>query len=110
MSAEQLLDSIFRATNLPETMDARDLGQVQWTMQLPDPTEPTGGGINGNVRTFLDWFLRGDRDERAREVEGSVLQTLALLNNALVVNKVRATGGGLVTTLVNDASLSSDDI
>ncbi len=118
MSAEQLLDAIFRATNLPETMAIRDTGEgpgsVQWTMKLPDPTEPTSvsgdGGVNANVRTFLDWFLRGDRDERAREVEGSILQALGLLNNALVVNKVRATGGGLVTTLVNDATLTNDDI
>ncbi len=110
MAAEQLLDSVFQATNLNDTMATRDLGDVLWTGQLPDPTEPTGGGVNASIRTFLDHFLRGTRDDRAREVEGSILQALDLLNNTLIVNKIRANGGGLVTTLVNDASLTDNDV
>src|SRR5262249_4128739 len=83
-----------------------------WTGQLPDPTEPAGASCSpcAPVRTFLDHFLRGTRDDRAREVEGSILQALDLLNNTLIVNKIRANGGGLVTTLLNDASLTDEDV
>jgi len=110
MTAEQLLDSVSQATNLNDTMATRDLGDVLWSGQLPDPTEPTGGGVNATVRGFLNDFLRGTRDDRAREAEGSILQALNLLNNTLIVNKVLATGGGLVTTLVNDGTLTDEDV
>lgn len=110
MTAEQLVDSIFLATNVGETLATRDIGNVSWTMKLPDPTEPTGGGANGTVRDFLNTFLRGTRDERKREPGGSILQSMALLNNPLVVNRIRATGGGLVQTLLADASLTDGDI
>src|SRR5262249_9870299 len=96
MTAEQLVDSVFPSTNVGQTLATRDIGNVSWTMKLPDPTEPTGGGANGTVRDFLNTFLRGTRDERKRESGGSILQAMGLLNNPLVVNRIRATGGSLV--------------
>jgi hypothetical protein len=80
-------------------------------MQFPDPIEPrAGGGENANTRSFLNIFLRGNRDTSNREPEGSILQALGLMNNTLVVNRVKANGGGLVTTLVNNANMSNEEI
>lgn len=113
MTAEQLLDSVYLATGLNDTLTIRDtpathnMGTVQWAMKMPDPTEPT----QANIRDLLNTFLRGTRDDRVREPEGSMLQAMALLNNNLIVNKIRSTtAGSLVRTLLNEPGLTDGDL
>ncbi|MCU1257154.1 MAG: hypothetical protein JWO80_39, partial [Bryobacterales bacterium] len=42
------------------------------------------------VSQFLDSFLRGDRDSNPRRQDGSILQTLNLMNDPFIENRVKA--------------------
>jgi hypothetical protein len=55
-----------------------------YAMQLPD----TAGAPGGTVAAFLDSFLRGNRDDVPRKGEGSVLQALNLMNDAMVESRL----------------------
>ena len=45
----------------------------------------------GSVTTFLDTFLRGDRDVNPRRQDGSILQALDMMNDPFVETRVKAT-------------------
>src|SRR5262249_20788422 len=107
MTAEQLTDAVFTATGLPSSFDIDGIGTVEWTMQLPDPIEPRGGGSAGIVRNFLNLFMRGNRDTEARRPDGSILQALAMMNNLTVVDRIQSGKQGLPDLLAQDASLSN---
>lgn len=81
LPAEQLLDAIVRATNVPVSFQVNGLGTVTSAMKLPDPLE---GLRNVNGR-FLDEFGRGDRDDNPRSNDTSISQSLALMNDFTVV-------------------------
>ena len=53
---------------------------VDWAMQLPDTT---GGNVG-----FLNSFLRGNRDTNLRSGDASILQSLTLMNNGFVTNRI----------------------
>ena len=59
-----------------------------YAMQFPDVADSVDGATN----TFLDSFLRGNRDDQARKQDGSILQALNLMNSTFVVNRSHATG------------------
>lgn len=110
MTAEQLADSIYKSTGIPGDFNIEGIGPVQWTMQFPDTSEPRGAGAeNAYTRTFLNNFLRGNRNTSVRSREGSTLQALALMNNNLVHNRVRRGRGGIVDTLI-DSTMTADEI
>lgn len=109
MTAEQVLDAVYQATGIAGDFTTRDNTPVQWAMQMPDPTEPVNGTEAGATRTFLNTFLRGDRFSQARTPEGSTLQALALMNNAVIQNRVRVGRGGLVDTLIA-SDMTTDQI
>ena len=94
---EEVMDSIVQVSNIPNTqLNVPSLGgRLPWAMQLPDtsrtPAEPLG--------SFLNSFLRGNRIEEERRLDGSVLQALNLMNDAFVHTRTRASGNG------DDASL-----
>ncbi len=137
LDSEELHDAIVTATNLPNsyTMSVNgtnttflgyqlqdDAGaktrDVVWAMQLPEPIEPR---TNGGARAFLDSFLRGDRDQKLRTNEASILQSLNMMNNTMVTNRItqgaRITGvpntpeiPSTVRRLLADTSLSNEQI
>ncbi|HET8548394.1 MAG TPA: DUF1553 domain-containing protein, partial [Bryobacteraceae bacterium] len=94
LDAEEIHDAIVQATgNLPRytwalaNRDALPVNAtipvsepVNWAMQLPSTTDGPG---------FLNTFLRGDRDAQLRSQAGSILQQLALMNDAFVTTRVR---------------------
>jgi hypothetical protein len=104
LDAEELHDAIIIATGLPPTTADPDNGNrqrvgyrmvndnnpqqttywVEWAMQLPEPTEPRNSGNNA----FLNSFLRGDRDQKLRTDDPSILQALNMMNNVFVTNRV----------------------
>jgi Protein of unknown function (DUF1549)/Protein of unknown function (DUF1553) len=85
LMAEQALDAIARATNVPITYTVTGLGTVTAAMKLPDTTEPR----NNVYGRFLDEFGRGNRDDQARTNDTSIAQALSLMNDAtVVVNRV----------------------
>lgn len=104
LEAEELHDAIVLATGVPPTFNDPDNGNrarvgyrmvndlnpqgttfwVEWAMQLPEPTEPRNSGNNA----FLNSFLRGDRDQKLRTDDPSILQALNMMNNGFVMGRI----------------------
>lgn len=112
LDAEEIHDAIIKATGIGVTYQLRDtLNQptftVNWAMQLPDTSEPRGNG----VISFLNSFIRGDRDVKPRSNEASIQQALNLMNNSFVMNRIHQNNAGsLVARLLADASLTPTQI
>lgn len=99
--SEELHDAVTQATNsIPSyningfskdstvySVVSPGFGPVSYAMQLPDVVGMPGGSIT----TFLDTFLRGDRDVNPRRQDGSILQALDMMNDSFVETRVKAT-------------------
>jgi hypothetical protein len=101
LSAEELHDAIAQTSNVPvnitfgiNSSDRTQTRTVNWAMQTPAPT------ARGGSATFLDAFYPGDREDNERRRDGSDQQALALMNNAFVMNRTRATGTGPTASLL----------
>ncbi|HEV7919323.1 MAG TPA: DUF1553 domain-containing protein [Thermoanaerobaculia bacterium] len=95
LMAEEVLDAIFRATNVGGTIFVSTGTPVTKAMQIPDPWE------GGEFYSFLNNFGRGNRDDDERSSESSIVQALALMNNRVVTSRVSAAANGsVVKTLV----------
>jgi hypothetical protein len=87
LMAEETLDAIARATNVPITYNVNGIGTLTSAMKLPDTTEPRAQ--NNVYGRFLDEFGRGNRDDQARSNDTSIAQALSLMNDqTVVVNRV----------------------
>jgi len=86
LTSEALLDSVVKATGVPIQFNVQGLGIVNKAMSLPDTTEarrrPEG--------FLMDEFGRGNRDDVPRNNDGSIAQALALMNDAVVTSRLRA--------------------
>ncbi len=122
LGGEEIHDAIVKATGIYPVTTFRDasgqnlivLGypivgddgvktrEVTWAMQLPEPLEPRQ---RGDVRTFLDSFLRGNRDSNRRVQDSSILQALNLMNNAFVRDRIHV--GNRITNLPNTGEIPS---
>ncbi len=87
LDGEEVHDAITKATGIatPYTVNGFDAA-FPWAAQLPDPQEPR---TNGNSRTFMDAFLRGNRDTVQRSREGSIIQQLSLMNHVFVSTRLK---------------------
>ena len=55
-------------------------------MELAEPGEPR---TDGNVATFLNMFLRGNRDSQPRSQDLSILQRLNIMNDQFITNRLK---------------------
>jgi len=121
LKAEELHDSIIMATNLPATTTYRENGvgktvigypltnedggkkirEVKWAVQFPEPIEPRQ---NDETRSFLDSFLRGNRDYSQRSNAGSILQALSMMNHPFVFARTESTE---INDIANSPSIQS---
>lgn len=102
LDAEEIHDAVVKATGVPTnyTLQSALIPAVQWAMQLPDTREPRAGA--GNVIQFLDSFGRGDRDQLLRRSDGSLLQTLNMMNSPFVMGRIhQANAGSRVSALLS---------
>ena len=92
LDAEEIHDAVAKATGIlgNYTLVGSDLASVQWAMQLPDTREPRNNG----AATFMNSFGRGDRDTTFRRSDGSLLQTLNMMNNAFVTTRIHQNNAG----------------
>ena len=74
-----------------------------FAMQFPEVVGTDTGG-------FLDSFFRGNRDDQPRRQDGSILQALNLMNNPIVENRIKATGGTPSQLIVQNLSKSNMDL
>jgi hypothetical protein len=113
LDAEEIHDSIIKATGIGVTYQMRDtLNQntftVNWAMQLPDTVEPR---TNPQSANFLNSFIRGDRDVKPRSLEPSIMQALNLMNHQFVMSRIHnANNGSTVQKLLADPNLTATQI
>ncbi len=93
MWAEEIHDAVVQSSGtLPSYtitgFTDQGFAKPAFAMQWPD----VAGSQDGNANTFLDSFLRGNRDDQPRKQDGSILQALNLMNHPLVISRVKATG------------------
>ena len=79
---------------------------VSMAMQLPDVTDMGGVGVNA----FLDSFLRGDRDLQQRRSDGSILQTLGLMNDPFVMSRIDPGGNNSNQLLSQNLNKPTDQM
>jgi hypothetical protein len=70
-------------------------------MQYPEPAKETS--------TLLAAFLPGDRDTNPRKPDGAIQQTLGLMNDSQVMNKLVSTGTGSAQSLLSLATASTNN-
>jgi Protein of unknown function (DUF1549)/Protein of unknown function (DUF1553) len=99
--AEEVHDSVVTAINTLPTYtvpgfsndsavygaNSPGFGKISFAMQAPDVVNMPDGGA---VSQFLDTFLRGNRDDQLRKGEGSILQTLGLMNDNFIESRIHA--------------------
>jgi hypothetical protein len=91
LDAEEIHDAIVKATGVGANYTFTYLPPAQWAMQLPDTREPRAGG---GVVQFLDAFGRGDRDLSPRRSDGSVIQSLTMMNNNFISSRIHQNNAG----------------
>jgi hypothetical protein len=101
--SEELHDAIVMSSGVIPTYNNATWGPQNYAMKLPEP-RATPDGANGAVTQFLDAFLRGNRDDQPRRPDGSIPQTLGLMNDNFVMSRVQPNVGLLkiVLTLPDD--------
>jgi len=108
LAAEEVFDAVTKATGVPASIPVSGgVPAVAWALQLPDVAEP---GARGGVGTFLNTFLRGDRDTDARSNAFSISQALLLLNDATVTSRIRASAPGSAVNKLIAANATPDEI
>jgi len=105
LDSEELHDALVESSGVPNNMRIAGFADpIPWAMQLPDTQTPGGA-----VGAFLNTFLRGDRDENPRRKDLSVAQSLDLMNDPFVIQRVRAsTATGLLARLLATPLSNSD--
>jgi Protein of unknown function (DUF1549)/Protein of unknown function (DUF1553) len=80
------------------------MGRPFYAMQFPDVIN-----TEGTTNAFLDSFLRGNRDDQPRRMDGSILQALNLMNASLVEGKLALTGATASKLMVATVALNNTD-
>ncbi len=109
--AEEIHDAVVQSSGtLPSytITGFTDLGfpNPSFAMQWPD----VSASRDGNANSFLDSFLRGNRDDQPRRAEGSILQALNLMNHPLVVSRVKASGATGSQLIMRNLNQSNPDL
>ena len=89
--SEEVHDAVAQSSNILPTYNNPAWGPQTWAMKLPEPANTPDGAV-GRLTTFLDAFLRGDRDEDPRRPDGSISQALSLMNDRFITDRTRSTG------------------
>ena len=103
LTAEEMLDAITRATNVPVSFTVSGIGTVTTAMKLPDTTE-SARNVYGR---FLDEFGRGNRDDTPRSNDASISQALSLMNDqTVVISRIHRTNSN--STVARTLASTSD--
>ncbi len=109
LDGEEVHDAICGATGVFNTY--LQWGQnVTFAMQLLDSVEPRTN--LGNAATFMNYFLRGNRDTQPRSQNTSVQQSMALMNDGFVTNKIHVTASPALQAVakLTDNNLIVDEL
>lgn len=110
LSAEQLYDAIAQATDVFVDIPVAGTGEkVKYAMQTRDPADFSGKALEG-ARALLAEFGQSNRDQGEKSLASSMAQASALLNSALVKERVKADRGRLNKLLKADPFLTNEAI
>lgn len=98
---EEVTDSISLSANIPNKFTFDNAIVSPWAMQYPEPAKETS--------TLLAAFLPGNRDDQPRKQDGSIQQTLGLMNDGQVMNKLVVSGAGSAQSLLSLATATKDN-
>ena len=107
--AEEVHDAIVQSSGILPSYTItgftdQGFNKPTYAMQLPDVVNMPAGDIGNN---FLNSFLRGNRDDQPRKQEGSILQSLNLMNNPFVEARLQATGTNAAPLIASNLSLDN---
>ena len=115
--AEEIHDALVQTSGLLPSYNLQatfphSSATESWAMRFPDTA---GTPDNGAVGRFLDSFWRGNRDDQNRLSDGSISQGLDLMNDPLVMTRIRGTASAQVPgsaglLLVKNLALSDDQL
>ena len=108
---EEIHDAVVQSSGLLPTYNIRGFSDsgfaaVSFAMQLPDTVNVPGGAAT----TFLDHFLRGNRDDQQRRGDGSILQALSLMNDNFIMTRIDPGGKQANQLLAQNLSRTSDEL
>ena len=90
LMGEEVHDAIATATGVFAKYTPRGFANtVLYAMQMPDTSEPSSNTNNAN--TFMNYFLRGNRDNVPRDTSPTILQSGALMNDTFMNTKFHMT-------------------
>jgi hypothetical protein len=102
MEGEEVHDTIQIATGVVGSYSIGGWATpANWAMQFPEPVEPRN---NANVLTFLNLFLRGNRDNQGRSQDATILQQLNLMNNTFVTQKAKVSASAVLRSIAQMTS------
>jgi hypothetical protein len=78
-------------------------------MQFPEPLG-VPDGATGPVSSFLNAFLRGNRDDQTRSDDGSISQALDLMNDNFVMSRVQFAKTPPSSLLQKTANLTNQQV
>jgi hypothetical protein len=96
--SEEVHDAVAMSSGLIPTYTNPSWGPLNYAMQFPEPIA-TPDGTGGAVATFLDYFLRGNRDDQTRRPDGSISQALGLMNDNFIMSRLQTNNGLLRNVL-----------
>ncbi len=115
LTAEEVHDAIEKATGVLGSYTIQGFTEpVQWAMELPETQGTNNAGeprSNSGVAAFLNFFLRGNRDQILRSDEATIFQALNMMNNNFVLSRIRNSNrNSTVSRLLADPSLSNPQV
>jgi hypothetical protein len=97
LEGEEIHDAIVSATGVFQNYTLGGWAEpVQLAALFPEPLEPRSAGA---VRSFMDVFLRGNRNTQSRSQAGSIVQQLSLMNDAFVTNRTRVSASPVLRSV-----------
>ena len=108
---EEIHDAVVQSSGVLPTYNIRGFSDagfptLNFAMQLPDTVNVPGGAAT----VFLDSFLRGNRDDQLRRGDGSILQTLGLMNDNFIMTRIDPGGRSANQLLAENLSKSTDEL
>jgi hypothetical protein len=107
--SEEMHDAIAQSSNMIPTYNTGVYGTMNWAMLFPEPVGVPDGQA-GPVSSFLDAFLRGNRDDQVRSGDGSISQALDLMNDNFVMSRVQLAKAPQGSLLQKTANLTNQQL
>jgi Protein of unknown function (DUF1553)/Protein of unknown function (DUF1549) len=109
--AEELHDAVVQSSGVMPTYKVAGFSDsgfptLSFAMQLPDTVNMPGGTMNA----FLDNFFRGNRDDQPRRTDGSILQTLGLMNDNFIMTRIDPGGNNANQLLAQNLRKPNDQL